>query len=654
MSIAVTPWSRIRCGCVVWMAALVVGLSMGPAGDAAASSDHSVARIWNETLLDAIRRDFPAPTVHSRNLFHTSAAMWDAWAAYDDQARGYFVHEKHTAADPHAARREAISYAAYRVLTHRYANATGGDVSLPEFDQTMTDLGYDPSFTDTSGDSPAAFGNRIAQTVIEFGQTDGANEAGGYSDPDGYTSVNDPLVFDLPGTQMNDPNRWQPLAFQHLRLSQNGLVIPQNVQEFVGSHWGSVTPFAMDRDDPSDVYDDPGPPPQLVPGDPEASAKFKHDAVEVIRRSSMLDPTDGEMLDISPGARHNNPLGSNDGTGYLVNPATGQPYQPNEVNRADYGRVIAEFWADGPQSETPPGHWNTLANYVADHPDLSKRIGGNGPVVDDLEWDVKTYFALNGATHDAAIAAWDAKAKYDYSRPISMIRYMGGLGQSSDPGLASYHPDGLPLETDLVEVITEDTILPGGRHDEIADGYEGDPAELVGEIAIRSWRGDPGDHETLSGVGWIRAVEWMPYQRSTFVTPAFAAYVSGHSTFSRAAAEVLAALTGSPFFPGGLGTYTVEAGHLEFEAGPTEDVMLTWATYFDAADEAGDSRLWGGIHVEADDFNGRIMGAQVGHDAWNLARTYFVPEPASLVMVTFTGLCLLRRRPTGTKRIRVV
>ena len=61
------------------------------------AQEHSVARIWNEALLDAIRRDFPAPTVHARNLFHTSAAMWDAWAAYDPIADGYFIDEKHEA-----------------------------------------------------------------------------------------------------------------------------------------------------------------------------------------------------------------------------------------------------------------------------------------------------------------------------------------------------------------------------------------------------------------------------------------------------------------------------------------------------------------------------------------------------------------------------
>jgi hypothetical protein len=226
------------------------------------------------------------------------------------------------------------------------------------------------------------------------------------------------------------------------------------------------------------------------------------------------------------------------------------------------------------------------------------------------------YLALNGAVHDAAVAAWGAKNHYDYVRPISMIRWMGGLGQSSDLALPSYHPDGLPLIDGEVELITDETAAPGERHAHLDDH--------VGEIAIRAWAGNPGDTEReLGGVGWIRAVEWVPYQMSTFVTPAFAGYVSGHSTFSRAAAEVLTQMTGSPFFPGGLGEWTVPAGSLEFEAGPSVDVPLQWATYYDAADQAGLSRLYGGIHVEADDLNGRVMGAQCGQDAWALARRYW-------------------------------
>ena len=87
-----------------------------PASPSRPSAGWSVARRWDEAPLDAIRRALPAPTVHARNLFHTSAAMWDAWAAYDPDAVGYFVQEKHTADDVAAARDEAISYAAYRVL----------------------------------------------------------------------------------------------------------------------------------------------------------------------------------------------------------------------------------------------------------------------------------------------------------------------------------------------------------------------------------------------------------------------------------------------------------------------------------------------------------------------------------------------------------
>jgi hypothetical protein len=324
------------------------------------------------------------------------------------------------------------------------------------------------------------------------------------------------------------------------------------------------------------------------------------------------------MVDISPAAQGDNPLGTHDGEGRAHNPVTGDPYEPNVVDEGDFGRVLAEFWADGPDSETPPGHWNTIANQVTDDPDLVRRIGGEGPEVDPLEWDVKLYLALNGAAHDAAIAAWGAKAYYDYVRPISMIRYLGDNGQSSDPELPAYDPQGLPLEPGLVELATRDTLGPGGRHERT----EAFPDEVV----IRAWRGNPLDAETeFGGVGWIRAADWVPYQRETFVTPAFAAYVSGHSAFSRAAAEVLTAMTGSEYFPGGLGEWTIEAGDLEFEAGPDEDVTLQWATFADAADQAGVSRLYGGIHVRADDLAGRVMGAEVGRQAFDLARTYYDP-----------------------------
>ena len=107
----------------------------------------------------------------------------------------------------------------------------------------------------------------------------------------------------------------------------------------------------------------------------------------------------------------------------------------------------------------------------------------------------------------------------------------------------AYDPRGLPLAPGLVEVITAESSAPGERHAHLA-GHRG-------EIAIKAWRGNPEDPATQTGgVGWILAVDWLPYQLPTFVTPAFAGYVSGHSTFSRAAAEVLTAFTGDPVLPG--------------------------------------------------------------------------------------------------------
>jgi hypothetical protein len=571
----------------------------------------SVARVWDEIVLELIREVVPAPTVHARNLFHTSAAMWDAWAAYDSTADGYFVTEKHEADDVTAAREAAISYAAYRILLWRYATVSDLPTATEQLDAVMTSLCYRVDYESTEGDSPADLGNRIAGVVIDYGADDGALEDERYVD-NSYRPVNDPMIVDEPGTVMRDPNAWQPLSLG-LQLSQNGLPIPGNVQEFIGPHWGFVTPFALEPS-PTGTPIDPGPPPHL--GDPVTDREFKEAAVDVIRYSSELDPVDGEMIDISPGSLGDNTLGTNDGDGYDENPATGAPYPPNDVARADFERVIAEYWADGPTSETPPGHWNLLANAVQDAPGFERRFGGDGPELDPLEWDVKTYFALNGALHDAAIAAWGLKGFYDSTRPISMVRYMGGLGQSSDPTGPAYDPEGLPLVPGLIELVTTESSAPGQRHEPLA--------AHVGEIAIVSWRGAPDDPKTeTSGVGWIRAVDWVPYQRPTFVTPSFAGYISGHSTFSRAAAQVLTALTGSPYFPGGLGEWTVDAGQLLHEEGPTTDVTLQWATYFDASDQAGISRLYGGIHIPQDDVEGRKVGAICGTGAWALAQRYF-------------------------------
>ena len=577
----------------------------------------SVARVWDETVLDMFRQIIPAPTVNARNLFHVSAAMWDAWAAYDPTATGYFVKEKHTAGDVAAAREAAISYAAYRLLLWRFGTVSDLAAAPDQLAGVMHNLCYRSDYEASNGDGPADLGNRIGAVVIDYGATDGALEDDRYADSS-FIPVNAPLVVAEAGTVMRDPNAWQPLQLGK-QIAQNGLPIAGTVQSYVGHQWQNVSPFAL-APATAGAAIDPGPPPRL--GDPETDQAFKDAAITVLRDSSELDTTDGVTIDISPAAIGDNTLGTNDGNGHATNPATGKPYEPNVVPRADFLRALAEYWADGPHSETPPGHWNLIANQAQDAPGFVRRIGGQGPELDPLEWDVKTYFALNAALHDAAIAAWGLKAEYDSVRPISMIRYLGGKGQSSDPGGPSFDPEGLPLVPGLVEVITAESSTDGQRH--------ADLAEHIGEIAVLSWRGQPKDPKTeLGGVGWVLALNWVPYQRATFVTPAFPGWVSGHSTFSRAGAEVLTALTGSAYFPGGLYQWKIGEGSLIHEQGPTAPFTFQWATYADAADLAGISRLYGGIHIPEDDFQGRLIGAQVGTAAWELAQRYFAGVASS-------------------------
>jgi hypothetical protein len=413
--------------------------------------------------------------------------------------------------------------------------------------------------------------------------------------------VNEPLVVAQPGAAMHDPTFWQPLALD-LLVSQNGIAVPGRVQVFIGAQWGHVRSFALPVSKRG-LPIDPGKPPF---GD-ATSESYKLAAVDVLRASNDLDGSDDTTIDIGPGARGDNSLGTNDGDGHALNPVTGAPYLANRVRRADYDRLIAEFWADGPTSETPPGHWNVLANGVSDSPYLASRIGPGAAA--RLAWDVRLYFVLNGSLHDAAIAAWGIKREYNAVRPISMIRYLAAHGQSSDPAGPAYDPEGLPLVPGLIEVVTAASSAPGQRHAALA--------AHVGEVAVRAWRG-------ATGVGWVLGSTWTPYQRPTFVTPAFPGYISGHSTFSRAAAEVLTRITGSAYFPGGLLEQRFEPGSLAFERGPATPVTLQAATYYDAADQAGSSRVYGGIHVPADDFAGRRVGSTVGRRAWALAQRYFV------------------------------
>jgi hypothetical protein len=182
---------------------------------------------------------------------------------------------------------------------------------------------------------------------------------------------------------------------------------------------------------------------------------------------------------------------------------------------------------------------------------------------DTLDQDAKLFFALGNGVMDAGIAAW--KQKYlstnDTVRPITAIR------------------------------------------------------ERYKNQLINSWLG-PG-----KGYGQVLGQNWMPYQATSVVTPAFPEYVSGHSTFTAAGRTILALFYGTDNFNAKV---TIPAGSSSFEPGitPRKPVVLSWKTLTDAADQAGMSRRFGGIHFQTGDMDGRALGKVVGYDDWNKAQTF--------------------------------
>jgi hypothetical protein len=202
----------------------------------------------------------------------------------------------------------------------------------------------------------------------------------------------------------------------------------------------------------------------------------------------------------------------------------------------------------------------------------------------DLDQDIRLFFCAANVVHDAFIATWDCKRHYDTCRPYWWVRnYYAGK-------------------------------------------------------KIRGWAG-PG-----KGVAEIPAEQWRPYSPSTFVTPPFAGYPSGHAAASGAAARAIERFTGSDRF----GAITIrKAGELteaEFTTAemqavdgrpatdvPTcKEIRLALPTFTATAEMAAISRLWGGYHIRTDNDVGMDMGRKIADYCWPKYKAYFdgtAPEP---------------------------
>lgn len=644
------------------------------------AQQNSVARQWSETQLSCIRKYFAKPTVHARHLSHVSVAMYDAWAVYDDEAQPYFLGQTWGGfncpfngipmpadGDLIAAQEKAISYAAYRTLWNRYTIfAPGANLLTIQgyLNDRMASLGYDTGITsiDYSDGDPAKLGNYIAAKLQEFALQDGSNQQNNYANLQ-YVPINGQLQPAFPGNpSVVDPNRWQALVLSQC-IDQNNIPVecpPGTGTPALSHEWGNVTPFALTQDQADTlerdglswkVYLDPGAPPLLdttVQTGLDESF-FKWGYVMNIIWHSFHNNDDGVMIDASPNnigglnitsdaqlpqtfedyqAFYNLFEGGVNDPGHSINPATGAAYEPQMVPRKDFTRVLSQYWADGPNSETPPGHWFKLFNEVEDKMDLLgiDKLWMGEESVSDLEWDIKGYFALGGGIHDAAIACWGTKGYYDYTRPIMAIRWMGVKGQSTDPALPHYHPAGLPLIPGYIELVGE------------GDSLVGDNNEHLNKIKIYSWRG-PFAGTGEDGAGWLLAENWWTYQTAGFVTPPFAGYYSGHSTYSRTGAEIMTLITGDEYFPGGMSEFVAtQDEYLLADDGPSATVKLQWATYRDASDQCSVSRIYGGLHPPQDDIPGRKVGLVVGPQAVNKANEFIHADPAHVAIAPASSI----------------
>jgi hypothetical protein len=497
---------------VVFTLIISLLLSNNVAGQSshATAPEPSLVVGWNEVAVQAIRHKSRKVTAMARALYMVHQAMYDAWAMYDDTARPVIASE--SLKRPAEERTEenkaaALSQAAFTMLLALFPDYERAS-SL--FSNVLTEYGYEPYTSGT--DTPEAIGFQVAREVLVYRSVDGANSAKDFLDVESELYP-EKYKYDT----SNDPNTWQRLTVPTgiVRDETGKPIIDKSnllsfqLQRFATPQWGAVEPFA------------------LTSGDqfrPQAPPMF-----------GSLEPY-------------------TDALGQTMTNDEAFRKQAEEVwimgkNLTDEQRAIAEYWSDGPRSETPPGHWNSLAQGIS--------LRGKHT----LDEDVKMFFALNAALLDSSIACWDAKRAYNYVRPITAIH------------------------------------------------------SLFDET-------------------------WQPYQLNTFVTPPFPEYVSGHSTFSAAAAEVLTRFTGSTQFYDGttvllkdvnrdgkldlLGQYIAMPGssHLMTDH-PTEPVVLQWETFQEAADEAGLSRRYGGIHFQDGDLRGRELGKKVGSWVFEKAQAYW-------------------------------
>ena len=527
-----------------------------------ANSDPTVSVIWDRQVQQAVINDISGPTIASRayGILHT--AMYDAWSAYADTPISTNLGDdlqRPSAENTDANKSEAMSYAAYYVLVDLFPE------QQQMFARQMADLGYDISTISTDNSDPAGIGYISAQALLNVRRQDGSNQTGNLG---GDRVLMQSLMGETPQSRRlrsSSPTTGDATASRTAlhRYSDYTGYQPANQPgdiEFIELWTPDVVPSGNGESRTQEFLT-----PQwgnVTPFALESGSQFRPSAPQPFLLVEGTVDLDAKTITLSDGRVLEI---SRDLVGTIINPefiAQAETVVEYSKDLTDKQKLIAEFWEDGAGTSFPPGTFMTFGQYVSER---------DRHTLDD---DAQMFFALGNAELDAGIAAWDAKVAYDYARPVSVVRELGELG--------------------LI----------------------GEYSSELGGYAIEAFAGYGEGTET------ILASDFITYQTpESDLSPPFAEYVSGHSTFSTAGAEVLKQFTGSDefgasvFFP---------PGTSRFETGltPQNNITLTWDTFSDAADESGISRLYGGIHFVEGDLNGRALGREVGNAVYAQAQFY--------------------------------
>ena len=531
----------------------------------------TISVLWDQAIQAAVIQQSPGPTIASRAYAIVHSSIYEAWAAYDPIAIGTAYLDGlqvDTNLINDANKMEAMSYAAYVAALDLFPD------QHEIFDKLLGDLGYSYNLEGVLSDA-AVLGIMAAEAVLADRVNDGSNQANDYAATSAYTPVNtDPdSVVEL--------DRWTPT---YVPIDSGG---PETLQQFLTPHWGDVTPFALDNGGelrpvaPEPFFNsfldasvDMASKTITLHGLSDSATQqelqtLKQQLFDLYEHTASFDEVKNFIKAAKTHIRTGEPQDTElilDVSKSLIGPVVNPGFikQAEDIVAASAAltqeqQVIAEFWEDGGGTAFPPGTWMTFGQFVSARDEHT------------LDDDAQLFFALANAVMDAGIATWEAKEFYDYARPVSAIRDLGHLG--------------------LI-----------GEFDENFGGY-----------VITAYAGED------FGVTQILATDFITYQNlEADPSPPFAEYTSGHSSFSAAGAEVLKLFTGSEDFGA-----SVEIDFFLFEEqSPDAPVILEWDTFDEAADEAGLSRIYGGIHFDDGDINGRILGEEVGAAVFELAQTY--------------------------------